>query len=57
VDDKDPMVIVDYCKYVMGIYDFQLTEKWLAKLGCSKTKIEGVQRHMRKRHLVDTLVA
>jgi len=55
VDDRDPMGIVNYCKYVMGIHDFQLTEKWLAMLGCSKTKIEGVQRHMRKRHLLDIL--
>ena len=55
MDDRDPMGIVNYCKYVMGIHDFQLTEKWLAMLGCSKTKIEGVQRHMRKRHLLDIL--
>ena len=51
MDDRDPMGIVDYCKYVMAIYDFQLTKNWLAKMGCSKTKIEGVQRYTRKSHL------
>lgn len=57
MDDRDPMGIADYCKYVMGIYDFQLTRKCLVKLICLKIEIEGVWRYMRKRNSLDTLVA
>ena len=57
MDDRDPIGIVDYCKYVMGIYDFQLNKKWLAKMGCSKINIEGMWRYTRKRYSLDTLVA
>jgi len=53
---RDPTGIVDFCRYAMGIYDFQLTNDKLGELGCTCEEIEAVHRYLRTQHQSDTWV-
>jgi len=53
---RDPARIVDFCRYAMGIYDFQLTKNKLGELGCTCEEIEAVHRYLRTQHQSDTWV-
>lgn len=53
---RDPVGIVEFCRYAMGIYDFQLTEEMLGKLGCTHEEVEVVHRYLRMQHQSDTWV-
>ena len=53
---KDPARIVDFCRYAVGIYDFQLTRHKLGELGCTCEEIEAVHRYLRTQHQSDTWV-
>jgi len=55
-EGRDPARIVDFCRYAMGIYDFQLTKDKLGKLGCTCEEIEAVHRYLRTQHQFDTWV-
>ena len=51
---RDPAGIVDFCRYAMGVYDFQLTKDKLKELGCTCEEIEAVHRYLRTQHQSDT---
>ena len=53
---RDPAGIVDFCRYSMGIYDFQLKKNKLCELGCTCEEIEAVHRYLRTQHQSDTWV-
>jgi len=53
---RDPAGIVDFCRYAMGTYDFQLTKDKLDELGCTCEEIEAVHRYLRTQHQSDTWV-
>jgi len=55
-EGRDPAGIVDFCRYAMGIYDFQLTKNKLGELGCTCEEIEAVHRYLRTQHQSDTWV-
>ena len=47
---RDPVGIVDFCRYSMGIYDFQLTKDKLGELGYTCEEIEAMHRYLRTQH-------
>ena len=51
-----PAGIVDFYRYAMGIYDFQLTKDKLGELGRTCEEIEAVHRYLRTQHQSDTWV-
>ena len=53
---RDPAGIVDFCRYAMGIYDFQLTKGKLGELGCTCEEIEAMHRYLRTQHQSNTRV-
>lgn len=53
---RDQAGIVEFCRYAMGIYDFQLTKDKLRDLGCDKEEIEAVHEYLRTQHQSDTWV-
>ena len=55
-EGRDPAGIVDFCRYAMGIYDFQLTKNKLGELGFTCEEIEAVHRYLRTQHQSDTWV-
>ena len=55
-EGRDPSGIVEFCRYAMGIYDFQLTKDKLRELGCTCEEIEAVHRYLRTQHQSDTWV-
>jgi len=55
-EGRDPTGIVDFCRYAMGIYDFQLTKDKLGELGCTCEEIEVVHRYSKTQHQSDTWV-
>jgi len=55
-EGRDPAGIVDFCRYAMGIYDFQLTKGKLKELGCTCEEIEAVHTYLRTQHQSDTWV-
>lgn len=54
--DRDLIAIVDYCRYVMGIYDFQLTKERLEKIRCTKEEVSVVHNYLGMQHQSDTWV-
>ena len=44
---RDPADIVDYCRYAMVIYDFQLMKDKLGKLGCTQEEVEVVHEYFK----------
>ena len=55
-EGRDPAGIVDFCRYAMGIYDFQLTKDKLKELGCTCEEIEAMHTYLRTQHQSDTWV-
>lgn len=55
-EGRDPARIVDFCRYAMGIYDFQLTKDKLGELGCTCEEVEAVQKYLRTQYQSDTWV-
>ena len=55
-EGRDPAGIVDFCRYAMGIYDFQSTKAKLGELGCTCEEIEAMHRYLRTQHQSDTWV-
>ena len=53
---RDPAGIVEFCRYAMGIYDFQLTKEKLGKLGCTQEEVDAVHEYLKTRHQSDTWV-
>lgn len=47
---RDPAGIVYFCRYTMGIYDFQLKKDKLGELGCTCEEIEVVHSYLRTQH-------
>ena len=52
----DPAGIVEFCRYAMGIYDFQLTRDKLGTLGCTQEEVDVVHEYLKTRHQSDTWV-
>ena len=55
-EGRNPTGIVDFCRYSMGIYDFQLTKAKLEDLGCTCDEVEAMQKYLRTPHQSDTWV-
>jgi len=55
-EGRDPTGIVDFCRYSMGIYDFQLTKDKLGELGYTCEEIEAVHKYLTTQHQSDTWV-
>ena len=55
-EGRDPTGIVDFCRYAMGIYDFQLTKDKHRELGCTCEEIKAVHRYLRTQHQSNTWV-
>lgn len=53
---RDPTGIVDFCRYAMGIYEFQLKKYKLEKLGCTCEEVEVVHIYLRMQHQSNTWV-
>ena len=53
---RDRTRIVEFCRYAMGIYDFQLTREKLGKLGCTQEDIDVFHEYFRTQHQSDTWV-
>ena len=53
---RDPVGMVEFCRYAMGIYDFQLMEGKLRELGCTCEEVEAMHRYLRTQHQSDTWV-
>ena len=55
-EGRDPAGLVEFCRYAMGIYDFQLTKSKPGELGCTCEEIEAVHRYLRTQQQSDTWV-
>jgi hypothetical protein len=55
VEDRHPAMIVDFCRKVMEIYDFQLTAEQLEELGCTPDEIQFLLRYLWKKRKSDTM--
>ena len=53
---RDLASIVEFCRYAMGIYDFQLKKDKLSELRCTREEVEVVHRYLRTQHQSDTWV-
>ena len=53
---RDLAGIVDFCRYAMGIYDFQLMKNKLGELGCTCEEVEVVHRYLKPQYQSDTWV-
>ena len=55
-EGRDSAGIVNFCRYAIGIYDFQLTKEKLGEHGCTCEEIEAVHRYLKTQHQFDTWV-
>lgn len=53
---RDLASIVDFCRYSMGIYDFQLMKHKLEKPCCTHEEVKVVHKYLRMQYQLDTSV-
>jgi len=53
---RDPSGIVEFCRYAMGIYDFQLMKDKPEKLGCTCEEVKAMHKYLRTQDQSDTCV-
>jgi len=51
---KNMTGIMEFCRYAMGIYAFQLMEDKLGKLGCTHEEVEAMHKYLKTHHQSDT---
>jgi len=53
---RDPASIIDFCRYAMAIYGFQLTNTKPENLGCTHEEVVSMHEYLRMQHQSNTWV-